>query len=100
LEEQSADEPGNECFVGENADNIGGAFDLAVEPLQRVCGMDFGAILGGEAHISEHVGLGVIEQAGEFWQNGGGLSAATYTTRGARPNRENYIFATIINKGS
>ncbi len=37
LEQDGADEPGDSGFVGEDADDLGSAFDLAVEALQRVC---------------------------------------------------------------
>ena len=68
FEQQGADKPGDGGLVGEDSDDIGAAFDLAVQPLQRVGGVDFGAVLGGEVHIGEHVGLRLIEQAGELGQ--------------------------------
>jgi hypothetical protein len=46
------------------------ALDLAVEALQRVGGVKLDPVLGREAHVSEHVRLGVVHQCGELWQLG------------------------------
>ncbi len=40
--------------------------DFAVQSLQRIGGVDLGAVLRGEVHVGEHVGLGLVQQAGEF----------------------------------
>jgi hypothetical protein len=67
LQQQGTDEPDHGAFVGEDADDIGAAFDFAVETLERIGGMDFRPVLAGEVHIGEDVGFGLVEQAGEFW---------------------------------
>lgn len=36
LKQDGADEPSNRGFVGEDADNLGASFDLAVEAFERV----------------------------------------------------------------
>ena len=46
-----ANEPDDGIVVGEDADDIGAALDLAVEPLERVCGVDFRPVRAGEVHI-------------------------------------------------
>ena len=66
LELDGADEACDGGFVGEDADDFGTTLDLAVEPFQRVCRMKLGAMLGGDAHVGEHVGLGLVHQGGEL----------------------------------
>src|SRR5580704_885116 len=63
-------ETGDGGFVGEDADDLGAPLDLAVEALQRIGRVKLDPVLGGEAHVSEHVGLGVVYQGGELWQLG------------------------------
>ena len=46
FEQDGADEAGNGSFVGEGADNLGAALDLAIEALERIGGMQLGAVLG------------------------------------------------------
>ena len=50
LEQDGADEAADGGLVGEDADDIGATFDFAVEPLDGVGGVDFGAVFLGEAH--------------------------------------------------
>ena len=45
LEEQSADQAEDGVVVGEDADHLGSALDLAVQPLQRVGGVDLGPVI-------------------------------------------------------
>ena len=52
-------------LVGEDADDIGVALDFAVDPLQRVRAVDFGAMLLGERYERQHVGLGAVHAGGE-----------------------------------
>ncbi len=47
--------------VGEDADDVGAAADLAVEALQRVGGPQLGPVLGGQRVEGEHVVLGGLE---------------------------------------
>jgi hypothetical protein len=64
--ESSADEAGDCIFVWEDADDIGTAHDLAVEPFERIDGMDFRSMVLGEAHEGEHVGFRFIHEGGEL----------------------------------
>src|SRR5437899_1275093 len=41
----------------EDADHIGASLDFAVDPLERVGGVQFGAVLRREGHVGEHVRL-------------------------------------------
>lgn len=52
LEQDGADEPGDGGLVGEDADDLGSSLDLAVEPFQRVGGVELYAVLGREASTS------------------------------------------------
>ena len=45
LEQDRADEAGDGGLVGEDADDIGAALDLAVEPFQRIGGVDLGPVI-------------------------------------------------------
>lgn len=60
LEEQGADEPGNGGLIGEDADDVAAPLDLLVEPFERVGAAELSPVRGREAHISEHVRLGVV----------------------------------------
>jgi len=51
LEEDGADEAGDGCLVGEDADDLGAALDLAVEPLERVRRVELLPVLLGEATV-------------------------------------------------
>ena len=68
LHEDRADESGDGRFIREDADDIGAALDLAVEALDGVCAVEFGAMLLGEGHVGQHVRLGVIQQYRQLWQ--------------------------------
>jgi hypothetical protein len=45
LEEDRTDKAGDGVLVGEDADDLGAALDLAVEPLQRIGGMDLRPVI-------------------------------------------------------
>ena len=64
FQEQRADEPHDGLVVGEDANDIGAALDLAIEAFEWVGGVDFGPVRGGEVHVGEDVGFGLIEQSG------------------------------------
>ena len=70
LQEDGLDEPDDGVVVGEDADDLGAPFDLAVEPLESVGGMNFGPVVGGETHVREHVVFGLIRERGELGQLG------------------------------
>ena len=63
LEQEGADEVEDGGFVRENPDDIAATLDLAVQPLERVCAVQFGAVLGGEVHVGENICLGIVHQA-------------------------------------
>ncbi len=70
LEQDGTDETGDGGFVREDADDLGASLDLAIETFERIGGVELGSVLGREAHVGEHVRLGVIHQDGELWQLG------------------------------
>ena len=70
LEQDRPDQAGDRGLVGEDADHLGAALDLAVDALQRIGRVDLGPVLLGEAHVGEHVLLGFIKQCGELGQLG------------------------------
>ncbi len=49
------------------ADNVGAPLHLLVQALQRVRGVDPGAVLGGEVHVGQHIGLAVVDERRELW---------------------------------
>lgn len=49
----------------EDTDHVGAPLDLAVEALDRICGMQLGAVFLREGHVGQHVGLGVVEDGSE-----------------------------------
>ena len=73
LQEQCADEADDGCFVGEDADDVAAAFDLAVEAFEGVGRVDLGAMLGGEPHVGQHVGLGLVHEGRQPGHAGAGL---------------------------
>ena len=48
LEQDGADEAGDGGLVGEDADDFGAPLDLAVQSLERVGGVQLGAVLAGK----------------------------------------------------
>src|SRR3954471_5480424 len=66
FEQDCADEPGDGGFVGEDADDVGAALDLAVEALERVGRVQLGPVDGGEGHVGEDVGLSLVHQGCEL----------------------------------
>ena len=70
FEQDGTDEAGDGSFIGEDADDLSAALDLAIQSLQRIGAVQLGAVLGREAHVGQHVGLSLIHQGGELWQLG------------------------------
>ena len=66
FEEQGSDQTGDGGLVGKDADDFAASLDLAVEPLQRIGGVQLGAMLGGKAHVGQHIGLGFIHESGQL----------------------------------
>ena len=52
--------------IGEDTDHVAASLDLAVELFERVGAVDLGAVLGGEVHLGQDVGLGVVHQCGQL----------------------------------
>ena len=73
FEQDGADEAGDGGLVREDADDLGAPLDLAVEALQRVGAVQLGTMLGGEAHVGQHIRLGVIHQGGQLRELGAQL---------------------------
>ena len=48
FEQDGADETRDRVFIGKDADDLGSAFDLAVEAFERVRTVQLGAVLGRE----------------------------------------------------
>ena len=87
FEQQRADETGYGLLVGKDADDIGASLDLAVEAFDRVCTVELGAMLLGEAHIGQDVRFGLVHDGGELGHlgadligNGAPLGAGGVTT--------------------
>jgi len=64
FEQDCADETDNGVLVREDADHLGPPLDLAVETLDRVGGVELGAMGRREAHTGENVSLRFVEEAG------------------------------------
>ncbi len=62
FEENCANQTNDAVFVREDADDIGAAFYFLVEPFQRVRAVQLGAVLGGEGHVGEYVGFGIVHK--------------------------------------
>jgi hypothetical protein len=65
LGQDGADEPDDGCSVGEDADDVGAASDLAVETFVGVVGPDLAPDLLGEGGEGEDVGAGFLEVLGD-----------------------------------
>jgi hypothetical protein len=68
LDHHGGGEPDQCLVVGEDADDVGAAADLAIDPLERVGGAELRPVHGGEGVEGEQVFLGVFEQVGDFRQ--------------------------------
>ena len=75
LEQDGADEADDGGLVGEDADDLGAALDLAVEALERVGRVQLGPVRRREGHVGEHVVLGLVHQGGELGTLGRSWSA-------------------------
>jgi hypothetical protein len=56
--------------MGEDADHLGSALDLAVQPRQWVGAADLGPMVPWEGHVGQDIRLGFIEQAGQLGEFG------------------------------
>ena len=66
LDQQRAGEADHRGVVGEDADDVGAAADLAVDALERVGGAQLGPVRGREGVEGEQVVLGLLEQGATF----------------------------------
>ena len=66
FQQYRADQPNDRCFVGKYADDIGPALHLLVQPFQRVCAVDLGAVLLREVEMRQNIGLAVIDERSEL----------------------------------
>ena len=73
LEQDGADQADNGLLIGEDADDLGAALDLAVQPFQRIGRVDLRPVVFGEAHKSQHVGFGLVHQGGQLGDLGSDL---------------------------
>src|SRR5271165_32094 len=73
FEQDGADQPDDGVVVGEDADDVGPALDLAVESFETVVGVDLRPVLGGKAHVGEDVILGFVHEGGELGELGSEL---------------------------
>jgi hypothetical protein len=62
LEQDGADQAGDSVLIGEDADDVSAALDLAIESFQRIGAVDLGSVILGEAHKGEDIGFGLIHQ--------------------------------------
>src|SRR3546814_13445541 len=78
LQQQGADQAGDGGLVGKDPDHLAAALDLAVEALERVGGMELGAVLGREAHVGQHIGLGIVHRSEERRVGNAGVRPCRY----------------------
>src|SRR5690348_16893186 len=65
FKQQSANQADNGSLVWEDADHLAAPLDLAVEPFEWIGAVYLGAMLCREAHVSQHIGFGVVHQSSE-----------------------------------
>src|SRR4051794_19468025 len=66
FEQDCADQADDSVVIWKDADDLGPALDLAVETLNWIRAVQFGAMLLGEGHVGQHVGFGLIHDGGEL----------------------------------
>ena len=66
FQQDGADEFGRWRLHWEDADDLCASLDLADRPFDRVGGVQLGAVLGREAHVGQHVSLGVVHQSSQL----------------------------------
>ena len=60
-------------LIGKDVDHFGSPLDLAIDAFERVGRVQLGPVRGREAHIGQHVGLGLIQEDREVGQFGAPL---------------------------
>jgi len=73
LEQDPSDEADDGTLIRKDADDFGLPLDLAVEAFDWIAGAHLGSMLRRERLVGEHVGLGLVEEAGKLWQLGAEL---------------------------
>jgi hypothetical protein len=73
FEQDSADQADDGVVVWEDADDLGAALDFAIDALDRVGRVQLDAMLPGESHVGQHVGLGLVHDGGELGHLGADL---------------------------
>src|SRR6185312_6788366 len=66
FDQEAAGQADQAVIVGVDPDHVASAGDLAVDPLQRVCGSQLRAMVGGEAEECQQVVLCLLEQLGDL----------------------------------
>lgn len=64
FEQNSSDKPLDGGFVGEDADDICPALDLAVDAFERIGRMSLGPMSGRERHIGQDIFLRTVHESG------------------------------------
>ena len=68
LDDHARSEPDQGAVVGEDADDVGAAADLAIDALQRVRGAQLRPVIGREAVEGEQILLGLLQERRHFRQ--------------------------------
>ena len=67
FQHQRTDQSNNGTIIGKDADDIGAAFNFAVEALERIGAGDLRPVLLGKGGIGQNILTRFIHQFGEFW---------------------------------
>ena len=73
LQQDGTDEPGDGGLVGEDADDLGAALDLAVERFERIGRVDFRPVSPWGSSCRPARRFRPVHQSGEFWHFGSEL---------------------------
>ena len=60
FEQDGADQSDDAGLIGEYADDVGASFDFFVEAFEWVGAVQFGAVLGREGQVGQHIVLAVV----------------------------------------
>ena len=87
LQQLAAHQPHDRSVIGEDADHVGAAFDLLIQPLKRVGAPDLAPVLLGEVQEVQHVVAGGVHHGHCCWERlakhlGDALPVDTHLIRG------------------